>query len=137
MNGSSSDLLKDAVARIEVALVQKAEIDETKRVIDEEVEALTDAVRALHRVYGGTLPESVTKHLEGDLGITDQVRGVMKAQGNNYLLPMQVRQQVEARGFNMAGYSNPMAVIHQVLKRLERQGELSIHPGGQHYKWNA
>ncbi len=128
-------LFSDLVAQLESALSQKTQIDESKMLSDERVEALLDAVRALHKVYGGNLPESVARQIEGDLGITDQVREVMKSVPAQFLQPTQVRQMVEARGFSFADYSNPMAVIHQVLKRLQKQGELDLHPGGQHYKW--
>jgi hypothetical protein len=132
----NNPLFQDLLKQFEEALAEKTEIDEKKKVTDEKVEALSDAVRALHKVYGGTLPEPVAKQIEGDLGITDQVREAMKSQqGAAWLQPTQVRTLVEQRGFALAGYSNPMAVIHQVLKRLEKQGQLEVHPQGQHYRW--
>lgn len=130
-------LLQDLFKQLESALVQQTQTNERKKVIDEQVNALVDAVRALHKVYGGDLPESVAKQIEGDLGITDQIRQVMKATGNQWVQPTQIRSMVEQRGFALAGYSNPMAVIHQVLKRLEKQGELESHGNGQYYKTKA
>ena len=126
-------LMKELFAQLEAALVQQTQLNERKKVIDEQVENLLDAVRALHKVYGGEFPEAVAKQIEGDLGITDQVRQVFKTVPAQWLVPMQVRTMVEARGFSLAGYSNPMAVIHQVLKRLDKQGELQPHAAGTHY----
>lgn len=129
-------LMEDIVKRLLSALEEKSQVDEKKKVVDEQVEALMDAATSLHRVYGGTLPDPVAKQILGDLGITDQVREALKSQGGNaWLQPVQVRGLVEGRGFTLGDYSNPMAVIHQVLKRLAKQGEVDVHPNGQHYKW--
>jgi hypothetical protein len=143
--GFDPQLFVHVVKELDESLTEQADINRKKNDIDDRVEALMDAVRALHKVYGGELPPSVAKQVDGDMGITDQVREVLKAQVPNptpanfaggWLQPMQVRQILEQqRGFDLSGYSNAMAVIHQVLKRLEKQKEIEIHPNGQTYRW--
>lgn len=141
----NAPLFAHVIKELEASLADQSAINRRKKDIDEKVEALMEAVRSLHKVYGGDMPDSVAKQVDGDLGITDQVREVLKTQipqnapmnfQAGWLQPVQVRTLVEQqRGFDLSGYSNAMAVIHQVLKRLEKQGEVEIHPNGQNYRW--
>lgn len=60
-------------------------------------------------------------------GLTDAVRAVLQAAGHP-LTAIEVRNQLEALGFDVARYSNDLASIHTVLKRLNTAGEADFVP---------
>jgi len=72
-----------------------------------------------------------------ELGLTDAVRSVLRASVAG-LTPVEVRDRLGSFGIDLAVYSNPLASIHIVLKRLTTGGELWSYraPGGkQTYVW--
>jgi hypothetical protein len=64
------------------------------------------------------------------LGLTDACRMVLKAAGHP-LTAVEVRQQLEAMGFDVARYANDLASIHTILKRLNQAGEADFVPRAQ------
>ena len=52
-------------------------------------------------------------------GFTDAVRKVLSA-STEPLTPAEVRERLPSAGFSLEGYSNPLASIHTILKRLAR-----------------
>lgn len=89
------------------------------------------ALRELANITTDAAPQS-------DLveGITDACRIVLRA-ANNPLLPIEVRDQVEALGIRQ---ENLLASVHTVLKRLVKSNDISeIFPssgaGPGRYKW--
>jgi hypothetical protein len=67
------------------------------------------------------LPATATAPPE--LGLTDAVRSVMRASMAG-LTPVEVRDRIGSFGIDLVAYSNPLASIHIVLKRLTAGGEL-------------
>lgn len=61
------------------------------------------------------------------LGLTDACRMVLKA-ASHPLTAVEVRDQLEAMGFDVARYANDLASIHTVLKRLNQAGEADFVP---------
>ena len=59
------------------------------------------------------------------LGLTDACRSVLRAKYGG-LTPVEVKAGLQTMGLDLAAYSNPLASIHSVLKRLARSGEV-IH----------
>jgi hypothetical protein len=54
------------------------------------------------------------------------------------MTPMEVRDRLEAIGFDLSKYSSSLAAIHTVLKRLHEAGELSfveLASGKFAYEW--
>ncbi len=71
------------------------------------------------------------------LGITESARVILK---ENFfpLTASDIKGKIEARKLNLARYSNPLAVIHTILKRLVQSGEVRIVPqsnGKNAYQW--
>jgi hypothetical protein len=71
------------------------------------------------------------------MGITESTRVILK---ENFfpLTANEIRTKIEARKLNLARYSNPLAVIHTILKRLIQGGEVRIVPqanGQKAYQW--
>jgi hypothetical protein len=60
-------------------------------------------------------------------GLTDACRMVLKAAGHP-LTAIEVRAQLEAMGFDLTRYSNELAAIHTILKRLSDSREVRFEP---------
>jgi hypothetical protein len=58
-----------------------------------------------------------------DLGITDAIRRIL-SEAHSPMSPTQIKEALESGGLVLGGYANPHAVVHNTLKRLEKQGEL-------------
>lgn len=70
-------------------------------------------------------------------GLTDAVRAVLQAAGHP-LTAVEVRDQLGAMGFDLSRYSNDLASIHTVLKRLNQAGEADFVPRAHDkpgYRW--
>jgi hypothetical protein len=71
------------------------------------------------------------------MGLTDACRLVTR--GGVPMTPADVRGRLLAIGFDLSKYSNDLAAIHTILKRLNGAGELRFLPraSGKHaYIWN-
>jgi hypothetical protein len=87
--------------------------------IDERLAQLTQTIGSLTRLCNLTPTVS--------FGLTDACRLVLKAAGHP-LTATEVRAQLDAMGFDLARYSNELASIHTVLKRLNQAGEAQFVP---------
>jgi hypothetical protein len=71
--------------------------------------------------YSTGLPEGATL---ADVGISNAIRVVLRDTSDPALTPTEIRDELEKRGLNLSEYASEMAVIHNTLARLERQGEV-------------
>jgi len=124
---------KQTVARL---LVQREKIDRKVARLQAVISDLQNLAAELLRKDMERSIDRVTKaHLT--MGITDLSREILK---KNFF-PMtagQVREKLEARKLDLSRYSNPLAVIHTVLKRLVKSGEARVVPqerGKKAYQW--
>jgi hypothetical protein len=74
------------------------------------------------------------------MGLTDACRLVVRGAGVP-VAPTDVRQRLQAIGFDLSKYANDLAAIHTILKRLNESGELRAiargpDPGKQTYVWH-
>src|SRR5262245_47671166 len=110
-NGPMSDdyrrALEKATREYETLLVERTRLDER-------LARLTQTIGSLMRLCDLTPTVG--------LGLTDACRMVLKAAGHP-LAAVEVRQQLEAMGFDVGRYTNDLASIHTVLKRLNQAGE--------------
>ena len=100
-----------------------------RREIDNRLAQLAQTIGTLNRLCG-YVP---TVHW----GLTDACRVVLKGAGHP-MTPMEVRDRLEAMGFDLSKYSSSLAAIHTVLKRLHEAGELSfveLASGKFAYEW--
>lgn len=73
------------------------------------------------------------------LGLTDACRMILKVAGHP-LTVAEIRAQLEAMGFDLSKYSNPLASIHTVLKRLCQASEAKFLPRAYDkplYSWKS
>lgn len=70
-------------------------------------------------------------------GLTQEISNTLK---NNYLsmTGREVMADMAKRGFDFKTYSNPLASVHTVLKRLVKAGKVKVVPrekGKKEYQW--
>lgn len=53
-------------------------------------------------------------------GFTDAIRKVLQAANGEILTPTEIKDRLPAAGFRLSGYSNPLASIHTILKRMSK-----------------
>src|SRR5262249_21981024 len=115
---------------LEKAIAEYEQLGEERRRIDDRLAQLTQTITTLSRLVGlePTIP----------FGLTDACRLVYRNAGIP-LSPTEVRERLRAIGFDLSGYSNEMAAIHTVLRRLNGSGELRAMavPGKQIYAWRT
>jgi hypothetical protein len=129
----ADNLLESAMAELEMLLRQRAECDRR-------IEALQKAVKILEPIYRqtGTATASVELLLRSsDLGLTDRVRAILQA-SERPLSPTQVRERVQDSGLDLSEYSNPLATVHSVLRRLVEAQQVIAKAGiggTKFYEW--
>jgi hypothetical protein len=72
-------------------------------------------------------------------GLTEACRMVLKAAGHP-LTAVEIRDQLDAMGMDMSRYTNDLAVIHTILKRLTQSGEAKFVPRALDkpgYRWKV
>lgn len=111
------------------ALLQKKEsLEDRLQEVIERIATVREAAWSM-RDLSGIDPDKEYPHLFNfeatpDVGFTDAIREVFRANQGLVLTPVGVRNKLKERGFKLDNYKNPLASIHTILKRLEKQGEL-------------
>jgi len=121
---------KEYRGALDQAIAEYERLGEERRRIDDRLAQLTQTIGTLSRLIGlePTIP----------FGLTDACRLVYRNAGIP-LSPTDVRERLRAIGFDLSSYSNEMAAIHTVLRRLNVSGELRAMavPGKQIYAWRT
>jgi hypothetical protein len=109
----------DYRAALAAAVKEYESLGEQRREIDARLSHLAQTIGTLSRLLGltPTVP----------LSITEAVRLAMRS--GVPMTPVDVRERLLSIGVDLSIYSNDLAVIHTVLKRLNEAGELRIIPG--------
>ena len=99
--------------------------------IDGRLAQLSQSIATLTRLLGltPTVP----------FGLTDAIRMIVRGAGVP-MTPVEVRDRLHAIGFDVSKYTNDLAAVHTILKRLNESGEIRFlaRPGGKHqYIWNT
>jgi len=120
----------DYRAALAAAIKEYESLGEQRRDIDKRLAHLAQTIGTLSKLIGltPTVPMS----------ITDAVRLALRA--GVPMTPIDVRERLLAIGVDLSIYSNDLAVIHTVLKRLNEAGEIRIIPRPdkkQAYLWAA
>jgi hypothetical protein len=116
-------------AALAAAVREYEALGEQRREIDTRLAQLAQTIGTLNRLCGFT----PTVYW----GLTDACRLVLKGAGHP-MTPMEVRDRLEAIGFDLSKYSNAVAGIHTVLKRLHEARELrfvELSSGRFAYEW--
>src|SRR5437588_8450074 len=58
-------------------------------------------------------------------GMTDSIREILRAAFPKQLSPVEIKEQLKAKGQNLSEHKNVMASVHSTLKRMLENGEIS------------
>src|SRR6266496_1903493 len=114
---------------LEAASREYQKLSEQRADLDQRIAQLAQTIGSLNKLCGFVPNVGV--------GLTDACRMVLHAAGHP-LTAIEVRQQLEAMGFDVSKYSNDLAPIHTVLKRLMESHEVTFVPRGYAkpaYQW--
>jgi len=117
-------------AALAAAIKEYEALGEQRRDIDKRLAQLAHTIGTLSKLLGltPTVP----------MGLTDAIRLVVRGAGVP-MTPVDVRDRLHAIGFDVSKYSNDLAAVHTILKRLNESGELRFiprSPGKHQYTWN-
>jgi hypothetical protein len=109
---------------LEAAIREYESLGAQRREIDERLEQLAQTIGTLNRLCGFVSTVQ--------WGLTDACRVVLKNAGRA-MTPMEVRDRLQAIGFDLDRYTNSLAAVHTVLKRLNQSQEVLFveHPSGK------
>lgn len=120
--------LEDAALEYVSLMNKRSDMERQLAEIDREAHKVSLKVVTL-----ATLCDEAPKHIAvaevlnevSKLGLTDAVRSVLRASGD-WMTPMEIRDQVVKLGINLSKYQNPLASIHTILGRLDKEVEGAI-----------
>ena len=115
---------------LEAATSEYEALGDQRREIDRRLAELSQTIGTLSKLLGlvPTVP----------LGLTDAIRLVVRGAGLP-MTPVDIRDRLLAIGFDTTKYTNDLAAVHTILKRLNDSGEVRFLPrsSGKHqYAWN-
>ena len=98
---------------------EKAGLLRAAALCDQQISALIQTMNAIAPLVGAEpLPAPAAAETEaGPGGPTDSIRAILTEAGEP-LTATEIREKLEAKGFDMKSYSNPLANIHTILRRL-------------------
>ena len=99
---------------LDAALREYEQVTQQRADLDVRIAQLSHTIGTLTRLCG--LVPTI------ELGLTDAVRMALRAAGHP-LTAVEVRAQLEAMGVDLDRYTNALAAIHTILKRLNDSGE--------------
>lgn len=101
---------------LDAAIKEYEDLVEQRRHIDRRLSQLGQTIGTLNRLCG--LVPTV------QFGLTDGCRFVLSA--GHPMTATEIRDRLEAMGFDLSKYVNALAAVHTVLKRLREAGEVSF-----------
>jgi len=117
-------------------LVERQKSDQKVARLQSLITQLQDlCVEQDQRRFWNSIDRVVKTDLKG--GITETIRVLLKEMS----LPMtatDLKTGIQARKYDLARFKNPLAVIHTVLDRLVKSGEVKVIPqqyGKKAYQW--
>jgi len=125
---------------IEIYLRRLSDLAGKRERIEGEMKRLETAIRSVLALTENE--EELMPYLErlDDVlkpeGFTEAIRKVLRST-NEALTPAEVKERLPIAGFFLTGYSNPLASIHTILKRLHKASEVATgtKDGKATYKW--
>lgn len=115
---------------LEAAIREYEDLGSRRREIDQRLAELGQSIGTLSKLLGltPTVP----------IGLTDAIRMILRGSGVP-MTPVEVRDRLHGMGFDVSKYTNDLAAVHTILKRLNDSGEVRFIPrdvGKHQYAWN-
>jgi hypothetical protein len=100
---------------LEIAQQRRNELIGLRATIENELAQQSRAIAALAELLG--------EPTANDIGLTGATLLIVRT-AKVPIAPTEVRDELKKIGYDMDGFSNPMASLHQILKRLEEKREI-------------
>jgi len=114
------------------------ERDQLNRKIENTAELISANANFLPEEERAAQLQKLAEMVAGPPGFTDSVRNVLRNVPSQALTAKKVRDLLRCAGFDLSSYTNPMASIHTILKRLAERGEVEVSEssGEIRYRWS-
>lgn len=114
-----------ATAEVEKLLKERSAIDSRLTSLKQAMDGLSSLMKDRPVDYDEELPVGeLPGELFGETGITGAIRLILQ-RSKSPLAPVQIRTELMSHGFDLSDYANATAVIHNTLKRLISQREVT------------
>ncbi len=113
----------NAASELERVIKERLEFEREIEDRDRQIAALNQTIRAIAPLIGEKPPEMALDPELAASGMTDCVRAIL-SKATEPVTASEIRESLESLGFDMKSYSNPLATIHTVLRRLTESGEV-------------
>lgn len=121
---------QSVLAEIAELTRRMAELTKQRAEMDERMRHLRTLARTLGQMLGvkeastGAQFNELINVVQIDTGVSDAIRQVLAGSGIPLSAP-EIKRTLEQFGFDLSGYANSSAVIHNTLTRLVKQGEVA------------
>ncbi len=139
---ANNPLIEAAERELNALIKEDADIEARRAKLQQKIVVVCQTLDALRRAYGVSNRGLGGEPVNADLGISDQIREILKIEYPVYLKPTTIRNYLEHFGFlktkDGKDYENPLALVHQILKRLEVRNEVEAQitaEGAKLYRW--
>jgi len=120
---------------------KQADLDTERETLEKRILQLQQTITSLSELVGEThlqrkLSRTLTLRIN-NLTLANAIRKVLQS-ANKYWTPIEVRDMLQLQGYQMSEYSNALASIHAVLKRLRDSDEalrIAGADGKAMYRW--
>jgi len=113
----------NAKTELEKIGVEKLELQREIENREQQIAALLQTMKAIAPLAGEDPPEIAVDPETPPRGMTDCIRSIL-GKAVEPVTASELRESLEELGFDMKSYSNPLATIHTVLRRLTESGEV-------------
>jgi prefoldin subunit 5 len=111
---------ENAKAEFEKLQSEKAELERALEDREKQIAVLERTVNFLAPLVGEAVPAAAAAE---STGMTGSIREILK-KSPEPLTASEIRDSLETLGFDMKSYSNPLATIHTILRRLGESEEV-------------
>jgi hypothetical protein len=135
-----TDALNIAKEQLETLRLRLDALDAEREEAVSQIVQMEQLVKSLTSLTSENPLEKINATLvenANELSLADACREVL-VKNTRYMTPIEIRDTLAASGFDLSTYSNPLASIHGVLKRIAESGSAEKHEKGGTtlYKWN-
>ncbi|SRR6266849_6335968 len=116
--------IEAAQSEMEEMLAKRTAIDKRLQQLKQTIDGLAALLEELPEAGSSVSKTESDQSLSEGIGISDAIRVVL-SEAKIPLSPPEVKAFLAHQGFKFHEYANPMAVVHNTLKRLALQGELT------------
>jgi hypothetical protein len=112
--------------------------DQLNRKIENTAELISANANFLPEEERAAQLQKLAEMVAGPPGFTESVRNVLRNVPSQALTAKKVRDLLRSAGFDLSSYTNPLASIHTILKRLAERGEVEVSEssGEVRYRWS-